>query len=213
MCCPKVDVNDLLVFLNTDLCSEASNPRRIQHGKNWTFPNAKASAGMDPFLCSPDRLEELHGSAMVGVRDEFEGRREASGRQMPHCQRPREISSSLCEAKSCCSSFWCYPQGCMEMVTRTDRFVVILSTLQKALLSWVVLVVLRHLCKIMQWVMLWETFTNSISFLFVPKLWLHFQLLVQKKEQVHNKMRFFNMQTGYKIHKWMLSMLPTMGYI
>ncbi|XP_034268190.1 nck-associated protein 5-like [Pantherophis guttatus] len=61
-----------------DLCSEASNPRRIQHGKNWTFPNAKASAGMDPFLCSPNRLEELHGSAMGSACNVVERRRASS---------------------------------------------------------------------------------------------------------------------------------------
>uniref|UniRef100_G1KI63 NCK associated protein 5 like n=1 Tax=Anolis carolinensis TaxID=28377 RepID=G1KI63_ANOCA len=48
-----------------DLCSEPSKPRHTQVSKNWTFPNAKASVGADPFFCSPHGLEGLHSSAMV----------------------------------------------------------------------------------------------------------------------------------------------------
>ncbi|XP_063149784.1 nck-associated protein 5-like isoform X2 [Candoia aspera] len=61
-----------------DLCSEASNPQHVQHGKNWTFPNAKASAGVDPFLCSPDRLEGLRGSALGSACSVVEQRRASS---------------------------------------------------------------------------------------------------------------------------------------
>ncbi|KAL7991232.1 hypothetical protein Chor_014969 [Crotalus horridus] len=74
---PALNRHDRSGYLQ-DLCSEGSNPRRIQHGKNWTFPNAKASAGMDPFLCSPDRLEELHGSAMGSTCNVVERRRASS---------------------------------------------------------------------------------------------------------------------------------------
>lgn len=87
---------------------------------------------MDPFLCSPNRLEELHGSAMVGVRDEFggggekEGSRQTDATLQKSAERFQTAFGLLraCEAKNHCRSLWCYPQGCMKMVTSTDRFVV-----------------------------------------------------------------------------------------
>ncbi|XP_077184573.1 nck-associated protein 5-like [Paroedura picta] len=47
-----------------DLCSAPSKPKHVQQSKNWTFPNAKASAGTDPFLGASGRMEGLHGSAV-----------------------------------------------------------------------------------------------------------------------------------------------------
>ncbi|XP_053154890.1 nck-associated protein 5-like [Hemicordylus capensis] len=61
-----------------DLCSEPRKPRHTPQSKNWTFPNAKASAGTDPFLCSPQRLEGLHGSAMGSACSIGERRRTSS---------------------------------------------------------------------------------------------------------------------------------------
>lgn len=61
-----------------DICREPSKPRHTQQSKNWTFPNAKASAGTDPFLCSPHRLEGLHSSAMGPVCNVVERRRASS---------------------------------------------------------------------------------------------------------------------------------------
>ncbi|NWQ89482.1 NCK5L protein, partial [Burhinus bistriatus] len=43
-----------------DAGNDAGKPRRIQQSKNWTFPNAKACAAADPFLCQPGGLEGLH---------------------------------------------------------------------------------------------------------------------------------------------------------
>uniref|UniRef100_A0A670KCK7 NCK associated protein 5 like n=1 Tax=Podarcis muralis TaxID=64176 RepID=A0A670KCK7_PODMU len=54
-----------LTLICPDSCNfPAGKPRHAQQSKNWTFPNAKASTGTDPFLCSPHGLEGLHGSAM-----------------------------------------------------------------------------------------------------------------------------------------------------
>ncbi|KAL8163571.1 UNVERIFIED_CONTAM: hypothetical protein K2H54_030480 [Gekko kuhli] len=61
-----------------DLCSAPSKPQHIQQSKNWTFPNAKASAGTDPFLCSPRRMEGLHGSAGGSACSVVERRRTSS---------------------------------------------------------------------------------------------------------------------------------------
>ncbi|XP_028577230.2 nck-associated protein 5-like [Podarcis muralis] len=61
-----------------DLCNEPSKPRHAQQSKNWTFPNAKASAGTDPFLCSPHGLEGLHSSAMGSACSVVERRRASS---------------------------------------------------------------------------------------------------------------------------------------
>ncbi|XP_054833665.1 nck-associated protein 5-like [Eublepharis macularius] len=61
-----------------DLCGAPSKPHHTQHSKNWTFPNAKASAGTDPFLCSSHRVEGLHGSAMGSAGSVVERRRASS---------------------------------------------------------------------------------------------------------------------------------------
>ncbi|XP_061470819.1 nck-associated protein 5-like isoform X2 [Rhineura floridana] len=61
-----------------DLCSEPSKLRHAQHSKNWTFPNAKASVSTDPFLCSPQGLEGLHGSTMGSACSVVERRRASS---------------------------------------------------------------------------------------------------------------------------------------
>ncbi|XP_044277813.1 nck-associated protein 5-like isoform X1 [Varanus komodoensis] len=66
-----------------DLCNEPSKPRHTQQSKNWTFPNAKASAGTDPFLCSPHGLEGLHTSAMGSACSVAERRRTSSDGPQP----------------------------------------------------------------------------------------------------------------------------------
>ncbi|XP_048346398.1 nck-associated protein 5-like [Sphaerodactylus townsendi] len=63
-----------------DLCSAPSKPHCTQQSKNWTFPNAKTSAGTDPFLCSPRRMEGLHGSAVGSACSIVERRRTSANR-------------------------------------------------------------------------------------------------------------------------------------
>ncbi|NWH69171.1 NCK5L protein, partial [Geococcyx californianus] len=50
-----------------DTSEGTGKPRRVQQGKNWTFPNAKACGATDPFLCPPGGLEGLHCPTMVPV--------------------------------------------------------------------------------------------------------------------------------------------------
>nr|XP_056722883.1 nck-associated protein 5-like [Euleptes europaea] len=61
-----------------DLCSAPSKPQHTQQSKNWTFPNAKSSAGTDPFLGSPRRMEGLHDSVVSSACSVVERRRTSS---------------------------------------------------------------------------------------------------------------------------------------
>ncbi|XP_065432661.1 nck-associated protein 5-like isoform X1 [Chrysemys picta bellii] len=60
-------------------------PRRVQHSKNWTFPNSKACGGSaDPFLCTARDLEGLHGLAGSSARSTAERKRASSdGPRLP----------------------------------------------------------------------------------------------------------------------------------
>ncbi|XP_059574218.1 nck-associated protein 5-like isoform X2 [Alligator mississippiensis] len=64
----------------TEPHSELGKPRRAQQGRNWTFPNIRASGGpaADPFLCTPGDLAGLRGPAGGSARSTTARKRAAS---------------------------------------------------------------------------------------------------------------------------------------